>query len=85
MEIYTDKSALSAQLEEEAYKSYHSTIKREGLYRKDEDLIAYYPTAGFVARGASAEPYGKGITVMIAKFTLKGGEEERDKALKILG
>ena len=72
-------------MEDEAYKSYHSSIKREALYRKDEDLIAYYPTAGFIARETSAKPFGKGVIVMLAKFVLKGGKDERDKALKILG
>ncbi|KYG45895.1 hypothetical protein M433DRAFT_154027 [Acidomyces richmondensis BFW] len=56
LEIYTSKTALQAQLEDPVFfQPYHDTVKREGLYRHPEELVAWYYAAGFVARGEHSE------------------------------
>jgi hypothetical protein len=82
--IFTEKAALSALLAHSQFKSYHSTVKSEGLYSKTEEVVAWYPRGGFIARGATAQPHGKGTIVMVAKFILKTEMGPREAALKIL-
>jgi len=79
LEIYTSKSALSTQLEDPTFQSYHTAVKAEDLYAKPEELVAWYPEAGFVAREAVAGPFGGGNIVMVAKFLCREGG--RDKVL----
>jgi len=79
MEIYDDKAALSTMLESPGFKEYHAKIKAEGLYSQDEDLVAWYPVAGFVSR-EDTSPSAK--IVMLAKFQCK--EAGRDKLVEIL-
>lgn len=81
VEIYSDKHALSTQQEEAWFKDFQKRAKEESLYgAKGEELVAWYPTAGFVARTKTAGPYG-GI-VMFALFTCKEGK--RDTVVKVL-
>lgn len=52
---------------------------KEGLYSRPEELVAWYLTAGFVARpGASTE--GGGNLVSLTKFV--GNKEKVLKAMK---
>ena len=83
MEIYSDKSALSTQQSEAWFKEFHARIKDEGLYEREEELVVWYPVAGFVARGDSAAPFGKGAVVMVAVFTCKEGR--RDAVVDVIG
>lgn len=83
MEIYTDKDALSTQQNESWFQDFHKQVEADGLYEKDEDLVVWYPAAGFVSRGDSAAPFGKGTVVMQAVFTCKDGQ--REKVLDVLG
>lgn len=67
LEIYTSKAALSDQVNDRDFQAYHETVKRERLYSKDEDLVAYYFTAGFVARKDHAFPFG-GTLISLTRF-----------------
>lgn len=81
MEIYTDKQALSTQQQEDWFKDFQRQVKNENLYSTDgEELVVWYPTAGFVARTNVATPYG-GV-VMLAIFTCKEGK--RDAVVEVL-
>lgn len=81
MEIYTDKQALSIQQEESWFKEFQQKVKDEGLYgEKGEEMVVWYPTAGFVAREDVAAPYG-GV-VMLAVFTCKEGK--RDDVVEVI-
>jgi len=80
LEIYADKAALSTQQSESWFKEDHQTVKDEGLYEKPEELVVWYPTAGFVSRGDSAN--SKAAIVMMAVFTCKGGC--RDKVVDVV-
>jgi len=72
-ELYTEKSALSTQLEDPSFKSYHQTVKDESLYSKDEDLVAWKPQGGYFSR-TDASHAGKGVVVMTATFVCKDGD-----------
>jgi quinol monooxygenase YgiN len=72
-ELYTDKSALSVQLDDPSYKVYHQTVKAEALYSKDEDLVAWRPRGGYFSRTDSTHA-GKGVVVMTATFVCKDVE-----------
>ncbi|KAK5076649.1 hypothetical protein LTR64_005873 [Lithohypha guttulata] len=81
-EIYSDKQALSTQQNEDWFKNFQKTVKEEKLFNeRGEEQVAWYPTAGFVAREDAAPPYG-GI-VMLAVFTCKEGK--RDEVVKVVG
>ena len=81
-EVYTDKSALSAQLEHPEFKKFHELTKKENLYSKDEELVAWYRRGGFYSRGETSKA-GSGVSVVTAIFELKE-ENQLDKALEIL-
>ena len=69
LEIYKSKEALQAQVKDPVYfQSYHNTVKQEQLYAKPEELVAWYQTAGFIARRDSAPPYGGKVTVSVSKL-----------------
>lgn len=83
MEIYSDKQALSNQLKEPWFQDFGKQVKEEGLYsQKGENMVAWYPVAGFVAREELARPFGKGVVVMLAVFTCKEGK--RDEVVKVV-
>jgi quinol monooxygenase YgiN len=69
-ELYTDKSALTTQLQHPSFASYHQTIKSENLYSQPEDLVAWTPRGGYFSRTDSTHA-GKGVVVMTATFTCK--------------
>lgn len=80
LEIYTSKAALSDQVnDQEFFQSYHETVKKEGLYSKDEELIACYLAAGFIARKDHALPFG-GTLISQTKFICK----DKAAVLKLL-
>lgn len=72
LEIYTSKTGISEQVnDKEFFQSYHDTVKKEGLYSKDEELVAYYLAAGFIARKDHALPFGGGTLISQTKFVCK--------------
>lgn len=79
MEVYTEKAALKRQLSHPGFKHYHEVVKNEDLYAQPEELTAWYPTAGFLAREKTAPG---GVIVMTAMFHLKSGGD-REKILKV--
>ncbi|KAK5123309.1 hypothetical protein LTR85_002739 [Meristemomyces frigidus] len=75
LEIYTSKAALQSQVDDPVYfQSYHDTVKREGLYSKPEELVAWHLTEGFVARETNAEPFG-GVLISVTRMTCKDRSE----------
>lgn len=44
--------------DKEFFQAYHETVKNEGLYSKNEELVAHYLAAGFIARKDHALPFG---------------------------
>lgn len=81
MEIYTNKTALSTQQQEQWFKDYASKVEKEGLVSKPEELVVWYPTTGFVSRD-DATAAGKGTIVMVAVFKCKSGK--RDQMVDVL-
>ncbi|CAK4034731.1 Hypothetical predicted protein [Lecanosticta acicola] len=80
LEIYTEVSALQKQVDDPVhFQKYHEIVKKEGLYSKDEELVAWYLTAGFVAR-VNAGNNGGGNLVSLTKFI--GKKEGVLKALE---
>ncbi|KJX98524.1 hypothetical protein TI39_contig407g00002 [Zymoseptoria brevis] len=79
IEIYTDKSALEAQVkDQEFFQAYQKTVEKEGLYSKEEQLVAWYRTDGFVAREKHARPFGNCL-VSLTKFV-----GNRERVLEVL-
>ena len=79
--MYATKAALSAQMADPAFKVFHDTMEREGLYGRAEELVVWYPTAGFVARGTEgkmgrAEPWGVGVVVVVERVVVRDREGE---------
>ncbi|KAK5111130.1 hypothetical protein LTR62_005329 [Meristemomyces frigidus] len=71
MEIYTSKKALQSQVDDPAYfQSYHDTVKRENLYTKEEELVAWYRAAGFEARQGGGKE-GEGVLISISRMQCK--------------
>src|SRR4051794_17958383 len=48
MEIYTDKNAFSTQQHESWFQDFEKQVRDEGLYQTKDEMVAWYPTAGFV-------------------------------------
>lgn len=80
LEIYTEKNALQKQIDDPVFfQSYHETAKKEALYAKEEELVAWYLTKGFIARDQHAKPYGGGILISLTKFV-----GDKNAILKVL-
>ncbi|KAK4507400.1 hypothetical protein PRZ48_001135 [Zasmidium cellare] len=80
LEIYTDKNALQKQIEDPVYfQSFQEIVKKEGLCVQEDELVAWYLSDGFVARGEHARPFG-GNLVSLSRFT--GDREAILKALR---
>ncbi|EMC94848.1 hypothetical protein BAUCODRAFT_25951 [Baudoinia panamericana UAMH 10762] len=77
LEIYTAKSALQAQLNEAGFQGYHETVKREELYAKPEELVAWYHAAGFVARDGVAVS-GEGVLISVTRMVCKNRQQALD-------
>lgn len=75
LEIYTDKQALSSQQQESWFKEHSQRARSENWYEKDEELVVWYPTAGFVSRDDTTQA-GEGKVVMLAVFTCKEGKRD---------
>ncbi|CZT16802.1 uncharacterized protein RCC_02636 [Ramularia collo-cygni] len=72
LEIYTSKAGLADQVnDKEFFQSFHETVKQEGLYSKNEELLAYYFAAGFIARKDHAMPFGGGTLISQTRFICK--------------
>ncbi|KAK4574378.1 hypothetical protein LTR86_002140 [Recurvomyces mirabilis] len=71
MEIYTSKKALQSQVDDPVYfQSYHDAVKREDLYEKPEELVAWYRATGFEARPGGGKE-GEGVLISISKMDCK--------------
>ncbi|KAK5715551.1 hypothetical protein LTR15_010196 [Elasticomyces elasticus] len=80
LEIYTSKAALQAQVNDTIYfQPYHETVKRESLYSKPEELVAWYQTDGFVARGKGSKE-GEGVLISTTRMEYK----DRRKVIDVL-
>lgn len=81
MEIYTDKRALTTQQSEPWFQEYlrkskdYNRLDTRKAAGKGEELVAWYPAAGFVSRGEGAS--GKGTIVCVAKFAAKPGQADK--------
>lgn len=72
LEIYTTKAALQSQVDDPVYfQRYHEIVKQEGLYAKPEELAAWYPAGGFIARDSSADGEENGVLVSVTRMTAK--------------
>merc|ERR1712070_709130 len=72
LEIYTTKAALQSQLDDPVYfQRYHEIVRQENLYAKPEELVAWYPAGGFLARGLSACGENDGVLVSVTRMTAK--------------
>ncbi|TKA82980.1 hypothetical protein B0A55_01559 [Friedmanniomyces simplex] len=84
LEIYTSKAALQSQVDDPVFfQPYHATVKQETLYSRPEELVAWYLTAGFVARGKAAGGSGKegeGVVISVTKMACT----DRKKVLDVL-
>lgn len=82
LEIYTEKQALQKQIDDPIFfQAYHETAKKEALYAKEEELVAWYFTAGFIAREQDAKPFG-GNLISLSRFV--GDREGILKALEYI-
>jgi quinol monooxygenase YgiN len=84
VEIYTSAEALSTVQKSPEFNAYHSAISSADLYAKPEDLVAWYPAGGFVARPHETETKKAGI-VILAKFIVKDGVENTTKLVEVMG
>nr|OQO24185.1 hypothetical protein B0A51_07823 [Rachicladosporium sp. CCFEE 5018] len=72
MEVYTDKAALQAQVDDtEHFQPYHATVKREELYAKPEELQSWCLDCGFIGRGLGQTKSGKGTLVSVSRLVCK--------------
>jgi len=58
------------------FQSYHEAVKKEGLYEKPEELVAWYQAAGFVARDGGAKESGRGGPLISVTRMVAGDSEE---------
>jgi len=85
VEVYTDSSALGKIQKSPEYQDYFNCVEKNGLYEHYQDLTAWHPTAGFIARKNGEKETGKAGIVMLAKFVCKDGEGMREKLVEVLG
>ncbi|RMZ15012.1 hypothetical protein D0860_01878 [Hortaea werneckii] len=72
LEIYTTKAALQSQVDDPVYfQRYHEIVKQEDLYAQPEELVAWYPAGGFLARDSSADAEEDGVLVSVTRMTAK--------------
>ncbi|KAI6874189.1 hypothetical protein KC323_g781 [Hortaea werneckii] len=72
LEIYTTKAALQSQVDDPVYfQRYHEIVKQENLYAKPEELVAWYPAGGFLARDSSLRGGEDGVLVSVTRMTAK--------------
>lgn len=83
MEIYTDKSSLSIQLREPWFQDLKKQSEEKQWHTRREEMVAWYPVGGFVARTDLARPFGKGVIVLLARFTCRDAEGKQ-KVVEIL-
>lgn len=53
------------------FQRYHETVKQENLYAKLEELVAWYPAGGFLARDSSTYGTEDGTLVSVTRMTAK--------------
>lgn len=83
MEIYTDKSSLSTQLREPWFRELKRRGREEGWHARAEEMVAWYPVGGFIARTDLARPFGGGVIVLLSKRRCRD-EEGKQKIVRIL-
>lgn len=53
------------------FQRYHEIVKQENLYAKPEELVAWYPAGGYLARDSSADGEEEGVLVSVTRMTAK--------------
>lgn len=85
VEIYTDKSALSTQMEKPWFKEFARKAKDESWYQegKGEEMKVWEPAGGFVSRKGREEG-GEGTIVILAVFECKDSGKAVESTAKKL-
>jgi quinol monooxygenase YgiN len=77
LEIYTSKSALQEQLEDETFfQPFERMVVEKKMYAREGTMEAWYLTAGFVTRCQGREEGGGKVVVNVRKLTCVGGEKD---------
>ncbi|KAI7286931.1 hypothetical protein KC345_g915 [Hortaea werneckii] len=83
LEIYTTKAALQSQVDDPVYfQRYHEIVKQENLYAQPEELVAWYPTGGFLARDSSADEKEDGFLVSVTRMPAKKSFDDLIRILR---
>lgn len=63
---------MQSQVDDPVYfQRYHEIVKQENLYAKPEELVAWYPAGGFLARDSSLRGGEDGVLVSVTRMTAK--------------
>lgn len=85
LEIYTTKSALQEQLNDTTFfQPFEKLVVDEQLYAKEGTMLAWYLSAGFVARSQEMAAGGGGAVVRVHQMTC-AGSGEKEAVVKGLG
>jgi quinol monooxygenase YgiN len=77
LEIYTSKSALQEQLEDETFfQPFERMVVEEKMYAREGTMEAWYLTAGFVTRCQGREEGGGMVVASVRKLTCVSGEKD---------
>jgi quinol monooxygenase YgiN len=77
LEIYTSKSALQEQLEDETFfQPFERMVIEEKMYAREGTMEAWYLTAGFITRCQGRQEGGGRVIVNVRKLTCVGGEKD---------
>jgi quinol monooxygenase YgiN len=77
LEIYTSKSALQEQLEDETFfQPFERMVVEEKMYAREGKMEAWYLTAGFVTRCQGREEGGGMVVASVRKLTCMEGEKD---------
>lgn len=83
VEIYESRQALERQLDKPWFKAFQDATKQESLYSLDEEIGAWTPVGGFVARQAR-EMHQKGTVVMLARFECRDSGKAKQAVVDAL-
>jgi len=85
LEIYTSKSALQEQLDDETFfQPFERMVVEEKMYAREGTMEAWYLTTGFVTRCQGREEGGGKVVVNVRRLTCVGGTSggEKDAVVK---
>ncbi|KAI6831635.1 hypothetical protein KC327_g6700 [Hortaea werneckii] len=83
LEIYTTKAALQSQVDDPVYfQRYHEIVRQENLYAKPEELVAWYPAGGSLARDSSACGNEDGMLVSVTRMTARKSFDDLMRILR---